>query len=158
MIDFPGAVHYMLLMNLVYAGRVPSWPYALKPFSSTYLQRSTHVLLCCCLHICQFSTKLQALLITLFLCSVKRYGIVSVLLLQFLLNFQSLENLNSDMVEPTHSRWLEMESHPSLPPEGEDGDRSEAIEEQWQEEGKSRLETSHLSLTQVSCWCFSDLS
>ena len=50
------------------------------------------------------------------------------------------------MVEPTHSRWLEMESHQSLPPEGEDED-SEAIEEQWQEEGKSRLEASHLSLT-----------
>ncbi|KAK7812184.1 hypothetical protein U0070_014775 [Myodes glareolus] len=47
---------------------------------------------------------------------------------------KSLENLNSDMVEPTHSRWLEMESHRSLPPEGEDGDRSEAIEEPWQEE------------------------
>lgn len=50
------------------------------------------------------------------------------------------------MAEPTHSRWLEMESHKSLPPEEEDEDRSEAIEEQWPEEGKSRLEASHLSL------------
>ncbi|CAO2611845.1 Bifunctional 3'-5' exonuclease/ATP-dependent helicase WRN [Lemmus lemmus] len=47
---------------------------------------------------------------------------------------KSLENLNSDMVEPTHSRWLEKDSHRSLPSEGEDGDRSETIEEQWQEE------------------------
>lgn len=67
------------------------------------------------------------------MCLVKRYDIVSVLLLKFRLNFQSLENLNSDMVEPTHSKWLEMESHP---PEEDDGDGNEAIKEEQEDEGK----------------------
>ncbi|KAH0504364.1 Werner syndrome ATP-dependent helicase-like protein [Microtus ochrogaster] len=61
---------------------------------------------------------------------------------------KSLENLNSDMVEPTHSRWLEMESLQSLPPEGEDEDRSEAIEEQWQEEDHLLPEP---SAKQINC-------
>ncbi|XP_041529818.1 Werner syndrome ATP-dependent helicase isoform X3 [Microtus oregoni] len=61
---------------------------------------------------------------------------------------KSLENLNSDMVEPTHSRWLEMESHQSLPPEGEDEDRSEVIEEQWQEEDHLLPEP---SAKQINC-------
>lgn len=60
---------------------------------------------------------------------------------------KSLENLNSDMVEPTHSRWLEMESHQSLPPEGEDED-SEAMEEQWQEEDHLLPEP---SAKQINC-------
>ncbi|XP_027247088.1 Werner syndrome ATP-dependent helicase isoform X2 [Cricetulus griseus] len=48
---------------------------------------------------------------------------------------KSLENLNSDMVEPTHSKWLEMEINPSLPPEEEeDGDGDEAIEEDQEDE------------------------
>lgn len=75
------------------------------------------------------------------MCLVKRYDIASVLLLNFLFNFQSLENLNSDVVEPTHSKWLEMESNPSLPPEEEeeDGDGEEAIEEDQEDEGKKEV-------------------
>lgn len=37
------------------------------------------------------------------------------------------------MVEPTHSKWLEMESHP---PEEDDGDGNEAIKEEQEDEGK----------------------
>ncbi|XP_031195365.1 Werner syndrome ATP-dependent helicase isoform X2 [Mastomys coucha] len=48
---------------------------------------------------------------------------------------KSLENLNSDAMEPTHSKWLEMRSNGSLPPEEEDGDRNEAIKEEQEEEG-----------------------
>lgn len=40
------------------------------------------------------------------------------------------------MVEPTHSKWLEMESHPSLPPEEDDGDGNEAINKEQEDEGK----------------------
>lgn len=49
------------------------------------------------------------------------------------------------MVEPTHSKWLEMEINPSLPPEEEeDGDGDEAIEEDQEDEGKK--EVGNLSL------------
>ncbi|KAL1772870.1 Werner syndrome ATP-dependent helicase isoform X1 [Sigmodon hispidus] len=48
---------------------------------------------------------------------------------------KSLENLKSDMAQPTHSKWLEMESVPSFPPEEEeDGDRDEAAEEEQEDE------------------------
>ncbi|XP_051025364.1 bifunctional 3'-5' exonuclease/ATP-dependent helicase WRN [Acomys russatus] len=47
---------------------------------------------------------------------------------------KSLENLNSDAVEPTHSKWLEMESNASLPPEEGGGDGGEASEEEQEEE------------------------
>ncbi|GAB1293082.1 Werner syndrome ATP-dependent helicase homolog [Apodemus speciosus] len=47
---------------------------------------------------------------------------------------KSLENLNSDMVEPTHSKWLEMGNNGSLPPEEENGDGNEATEEETEEE------------------------
>jgi hypothetical protein len=58
--------------------------------------------------------------------------------LKFLLNFQSLENLNSDVVEPTHSTWLEMGTNGRLPPEEEDGHGNEAIKEEQEEEGKNQ--------------------
>ncbi|XP_029425106.1 Werner syndrome ATP-dependent helicase isoform X2 [Nannospalax galili] len=47
---------------------------------------------------------------------------------------KSLENLNSGIVEPTHSKWLEMESNVSLPTEEEDEDKIEAIEEEEEDE------------------------
>ncbi|XP_029387941.1 Werner syndrome ATP-dependent helicase isoform X2 [Mus pahari] len=47
---------------------------------------------------------------------------------------KSLENLNSDVVEPTHSKWLEMGSNGRLPPEEEAGDRNEAIKVEQEEE------------------------
>ncbi|XP_076770121.1 bifunctional 3'-5' exonuclease/ATP-dependent helicase WRN isoform X2 [Arvicanthis niloticus] len=47
---------------------------------------------------------------------------------------KSLENLNSDVVEPTHSKWLEMGSTGSLPPEEEDGEGDEATREEQEEE------------------------
>ncbi|XP_060237578.1 bifunctional 3'-5' exonuclease/ATP-dependent helicase WRN [Meriones unguiculatus] len=47
---------------------------------------------------------------------------------------KSLENLNNDAVKPTHSKWLEMESNVSLPPEEGDGDGNEATEEEQEEE------------------------
>lgn len=59
-----------------------------------------------------------------------------VLLLKFPLNFQSLENLNSGMVEPIHSKCLEMERNLRLPTEEDDEDKSEAIEEEEKDEGK----------------------
>ncbi|XP_028624037.1 Werner syndrome ATP-dependent helicase isoform X2 [Grammomys surdaster] len=47
---------------------------------------------------------------------------------------KSLESLNSDVVEPTHSKWLETGSNRSLPPEEEDGEGDEAIGEEQEEE------------------------
>lgn len=47
---------------------------------------------------------------------------------------KSLENLNSDVVEPTHSTWLEMGTNGRLPPEEEDGHGNEAIKEEQEEE------------------------
>lgn len=61
---------------------------------------------------------------------------------------KSLENLNSDMVEPTHSKWLEMESHPSLPPEEDDGDGNEAIKEEQEDEDHLLPEP---NAKQISC-------
>ena len=58
--------------------------------------------------------------------------------LKFLLNFQSLENLNGDAVEPTHSKWLAMGNNGSLPPEEENGGGNEATEEETEEEGKKQ--------------------
>uniref|UniRef100_A0A8C5ZKQ0 Bifunctional 3'-5' exonuclease/ATP-dependent helicase WRN n=1 Tax=Marmota marmota marmota TaxID=9994 RepID=A0A8C5ZKQ0_MARMA len=63
------------------------------------------------------------------------YLILSVvLLLNFLLNFQSLENLNSGMVEPIHSKCLEMERNLRLSTEEDDDDKNEAIEEEEEDE------------------------
>eukprot|EP00073_Rattus_norvegicus_P053479 XP_017455863.1 PREDICTED: Werner syndrome ATP-dependent helicase isoform X1 [Rattus norvegicus] len=47
---------------------------------------------------------------------------------------KSLENLNSDVGEPTHSKWLETGGSVNLPPEEEDGDGKEAFEEEQEEE------------------------
>ncbi|XP_015848271.1 bifunctional 3'-5' exonuclease/ATP-dependent helicase WRN isoform X1 [Peromyscus maniculatus bairdii] len=58
---------------------------------------------------------------------------------------KSLENLNSDMVEPTHSKWLEMESHP---PEEDDGDGNEAIKEEQEDEDHLLPEP---NAKQISC-------
>lgn len=51
---------------------------------------------------------------------------------------KSLENLNSDVVEPTHSKWLEMGSNVNLPAEEEGGDGSEAFEDEQEQEGKEQ--------------------
>lgn len=61
-----------------------------------------------------------------------------VLLLNFLLNFQSLDNLNSGMVEPIDSKCLEMERNLRLSTEEEDDDKNEAIEEEEEDEGQHR--------------------
>lgn len=52
-----------------------------------------------------------------------------VLLLKLFLNFQSLENLNSGTVDPTHSECTEVERNLDVPSE-EDGDEGEIVEEE----------------------------
>lgn len=57
-----------------------------------------------------------------------------VLLLRFLLNFQSLENLNSGTADPIHSKGIKMEGNLDVP--SEDEDEIETIEEEDDDEGK----------------------
>lgn len=65
---------------------------------------------------------------------------------------KSLENLNSDVGQPTHSKWLETGSSVNLPPEDEDGDGNEAFEEEQEEEGKKQgWKQTHLSPTLILC-------
>ncbi|XP_052018497.1 bifunctional 3'-5' exonuclease/ATP-dependent helicase WRN isoform X3 [Apodemus sylvaticus] len=47
---------------------------------------------------------------------------------------KSLENLNSDVMEPTHSKWLEMGNNGSLPPKEENGAGNEAIGEEKEDD------------------------
>ena len=59
------------------------------------------------------------------------------LLWKILLNVQALENLNSGMVDPNHSKCIEMEKNLDLPSEEDDEDEIEAIEEEKEvDEGK----------------------
>lgn len=69
-----------------------------------------------------------------------------VLLLKFLLNFQSLENLNSGTVEPTHSKCLDMERNLGLPTKEEDDENEANEEEDDDDKGKhwSVFEMTHL--------------
>lgn len=69
-----------------------------------------------------------------------------VLLLRLLLNFQSLENLNTGTADPVHSKCRDMQRNPDVPFE-DDEDEIEAIEEEEEGAGKhwNMFEMTHLS-------------
>lgn len=73
---------------------------------------------------------------TPFVFGEKDMTLLMVLLLKFLLNFQTLENLNTVTVDPIHSKGTEMEGNLDVPFEDEE-DESEAVEEEEEDdEGK----------------------